>query len=442
MGPLVTLSAGFVASTMLAADHPTLTGGAAFGGWRDDAPGVARLITPSDLPAPFATGSIADPPRRAPRTTAVVPRAPPGFTVDLFASGLDAPRVIRTAPNGDVFVAESRAGRVRIFPAGRSGAPEAPGAVFAEGLPQVFGIAFYPSGPNPGFVYVATPGAVWRFPYSSGDVKASTRPQAVVRDLPSGGEHWTRDIAFSADDKTMFVSVGSATNDGEGDPDPNVAGSAADPVGAAFGEDRRRADVLAFDPDGTHERVFATGLRNCSGLAVQPVGGALWCAVNERDGLGDDLPPDYATAVSGGAFYGWPWYYIGDHQDPRHDGERSDLAGRVTPPDVLFQPHSAPLGIAFYHGGQFPSEYRGDAFVAFHGSWNRRPRTGYKVVRIRMKDGKPFGAYEDFLTGFVATDEDVWGRPVDVTETNDGALLVTDDFGGAIWRVTFRGGAG
>jgi glucose/arabinose dehydrogenase len=202
-----------------------------------------------------------------------------------------------------------------------------------------------------------------------------------------------------------------------------------------------RADVLAFDPDGSHRRVVATGIRNCSGLTVQPATGALWCAVNERDGLGDDLPPDYATRVVDGAFYGWPWYYIGAHEDPRHKGERPDLAGRVTTPDVLFQPHSAPLGITFYEGDAFPAEYKGDAFVAFHGSWNRAKRTGYKVVRLLMKDGKPTGVYEDFLVGFVANDESVWGRPVDVAVTKDGALLVTDDGGGAIWRVRWTGTA-
>ena len=167
--------------------------------------------------------------------------------------------------------------------------------------------------------------------------------------------------------------------------------------------------------------------------------GALWCAVNERDGLGDDLPPDYATGVTEGAFFGWPWFYIGDHVDPRHKGERPDLADRVSVPDVLFQPHSAPLGVAFYEGGQFPAAYRGDAFVTFHGSWNRAKRTGYKVVRLVMKDGKPTGVYEDFLVGFVAADGGVWGRPVGVAVTKDGALLVTDDESGSIWRVSWRG---
>ena len=418
--------------TALAADG-VLVGQAAFGDWRSDAPGVRRLITPADLPSPFTTASVGNPPRRAPRTPAVVPKAPPGFVVDLFAAGLSTPRVVRTAPNGDLFVAESGAGRIRVFrPEGGKAPPQS--AVFAEGLVRPFGIAFYPSGADPHWVYVATPGEVVRFAYRSGDMKADGPAETIVRDLPSGGVHWTRDIAFSPDNTTMFVSVGSATND-----DGAAAEGAAEPLGASGGVERDRADVLAFDPDGKNTRIVATGIRNCSGLAIEPQSGGLWCAVNERDGLGDNLPPDYATRVIEGAFYGWPWYYIGDHPDPRHAGQRPDLAGHVTVPDVLFQPHSAPLGITFYEGNQFPAEYKGTAFVAFHGSWNRQKRTGYKVVRLLMKDGKPTGVYEDFLTGFVADDESVWGRPVDVAVTNDGALIVTDDEGGAIWRVSYRG---
>jgi glucose/arabinose dehydrogenase len=431
MRSLGALVACLAAAGAALAEGGVRTGPAAYGDWRTDAPGVQRLITPDDLPPPSATVSAANPPQRAPRTPAVVPQAPPGFAVDLLAEGLDTPRVIRTAPNGDIFVAESGAGRVLVFRA--DGATPAPvkGEVFAADLAQVFGIAFHPSGPDPRWVYVATPDAVVRFPYRSGDLQASGPAEPVAR-LPDGHDHWTRDIAFSPDDKTLFVSVGSATNDAEG-----LATTAARLVG--WDREANRADVLAFDPDGGHMRVVATGLRNCSGLTVRQSTGELWCVVNERDGLGDDLPPDFATHVTDGGFYGWPWYYIGDHEDPRHKGGRPDLAGRVIAPDVLFQPHSAPLGIMFYPGGQFPAEYDGEAFVAFHGSWNRAKRTGYKVVRLPMKDGKPTGAYEDFLTGFVADDERVWGRPVDVAVTRDGALLVTDDEGGAIWRVVYRG---
>ena len=351
-----------LAASPALADEAVRTGAAAFGDWRTDAPGVRRLITPADLPAPYATRSSANMSEREARTKADVPKAPPGFTVDLFASGLNMPRVIRIAPNGDIFVAETGAGRVRVFRAGDAGAGPAQGEIFAEGLQRPYGIAFYPSGADPKFVYVATPDSVVRFPYRSGEMKAGG-PAEKIASLPSGGGHWTRDLAFSPDGKTLFVSVGSGSNVDEGVPPPDQASIAEAPVGASFGDEKDRADVLAFDPDGGHERVYATGIRNCSGLAVQPGTGALWCAVNERDGLGDDLPPDYATHVAEGAFYGWPWYYLGDHQDPRHKGERADLAKRITTPDVLIQAHSAPLGIAFYTADQFPSEYRGDAFV-------------------------------------------------------------------------------
>jgi glucose/arabinose dehydrogenase len=420
------------------ADETVRTGAAAFGDWRTDAPGARRLITPADLPGPFATRSSANMSQREARTEAEIPKAPPGFTVDLFASGLNTPRVIRIAPNGDIFVAETGAGRVRVFRPGNAGAGPAQGEIFAEGLQRPYGIAFYPSGPDPKFVYAATPDSVVRFPYRSGEVKAGGAAEKIAS-LPGGGGHWTRDLAFSPDDKTLFVSVGSGSNVDEGAPRADQASIAEAPAGASFGDEKRRADVLAFDPDGGHERVYATGIRNCSGLAVQPGTGELWCAVNERDGLGDDLPPDYATHVAAGAFYGWPWYYLGDHEDPRHKGERADLASHITTPDVLIQAHSAPLGVAFYTAEQFPSEYKGDAFVTLHGSWNRSKRTGYKVVRLVMKDGKPTGEYEDFLVGFVGDDKSVWGRPVGVAVARDGSLLVSDDGSGSIWRVSYKG---
>jgi glucose/arabinose dehydrogenase len=349
---------------------------------------------------------------------------------------------VRVAPNGDIFVAESGAGRVRVLRADDSSPSAAVSQVFAAGLRRPFGIAFYPPGPNPAYVYVATTAKVVRFPYRSGDLTASGPPETIVPSLPSGG-HWTRDIVFSPDGKTMYVSVGSGSNDAEEmDALPGLALSvfaAKHAVGATWSEEEDRADVLAFDADGSHRRVFAAGLRNCSGLTVQPESAALWCVVNERDLLGDDLPPDYATSVRGGGFYGWPWYYIGANSDPNHKGERPDLANKIATPDVLLQPHSAPLGIAFYEAAQFPAAYKGDAFVALHGSWNRAKRTGYKVVRLLFKDGKPTGEYEDFLTGLVADDSGVWGRPVDVAVTHDGALLVTDDGGDVIWRVAYKG---
>jgi glucose/arabinose dehydrogenase len=422
-----------MASAAFAQQEP-LTGAAAYGGWETSKPGVQRLIKPSDLPAPFATGSASNAPENVEKPADALPQAPAGFTVTEFASGLEQPRVIAIAPNGDIFVADSGAGAIRVYRMGEDGSATDLGT-FAEGLDQPYGIAFYPAA-DPRYVYVANTGSVVRFPYKAGDAKASGDAETIVAELPVG-HHWTRDLVFSADGKTMFVSVGSGSNVGEGTMEgPAPAGFVEkNPLGAAWEQEEERAAVLAFDPDGKNRRIYATGLRNCSGMAVQPGTDALWCVVNERDELGDDLPPDYATHVEEGKFYGWPWYYIGGNEDPRHAGERPDLADKVTVPDVLFQPHSAPLGIGFYEGSAFPADYQGDAFVALHGSWNRDRRTGYKVARLIFDDGKPTGVYEDFLTGFVTDAQNVWGRPVDVEEAKDGSLLVSDDGSGRIWRV-------
>ena len=369
------------------------------------------------------------------------PKVPDGFTVEMVASGFEQPRVIRTAPNGDLFVADSGSNEIHVIRMQDGAAAPGEKTVFAEGLDQPYGIAFYPPGPNPEWVYVANTDSVVRFPYRNGDLRASGKPETIVKNLPTG-YHWTRDLAFSPDGSRMFVSVGSGSNiaeDVKGEPKRGIAAFAAShPLGAMWGEEADRADVLSFKPDGSDKQVYATGLRNCSGMTVQPATNALWCVVNERDELGDNLPPDYATVVKEGAFYGWPWYYIGDNPDPRPPlkGQRPDLAGKVTVPDVLFEAHSAPLGITFYEGDMFPAEYKGDAFVAMHGSWNRGDRTGYKVVRMMVdEEGKPTGAYQDFMTGFVLSKDKVWGRPVGVTVAEDGSLLVTEDGAGTIWRV-------
>jgi glucose/arabinose dehydrogenase len=238
----------------------------------------------------------------------------------------------------------------------------------------------------------------------------------------------------------MFVSVGSGSNVAEDMTKLDAAALqkwiAENPPGATWGAEAERADVLVFDPQGKNRRIFATGIRNCVGMGIQPTTGDLWCTTNERDLLGDDLPPDYLTRVKEGAFYGWPWYYIGAHEDPRHKNARPDLADKITVPDVLLQPHSAPLGMVFYDGSQFPAEYNGQAFAASHGSWNRTQRTGYKIIRVITKDGVPTGEYEDFVTGFVINDANVWGRPVGVTVAKDGALLFSEDSNGTIWRVS------
>ena len=292
-------------------------------------------------------------------------------------------------------------------------------------------------------MYVADTDHVVRFPYRNGDVQAEGRAQPIGPELPEGG-HWTRDIVVAPDGSHLYLSIGSSSNIATGMPARDAAAIAAWDTahgrGASWGGEAGRADVLVMDPEGHDVHTFATGLRNCSGEAIQPGTGALWCATNERDGLGDDLPPDYLTHVAAGLFYGWPWYYIGDHEEPRHRGERPDLRGSVTVPDLLLQPHSAPLGMTFYDGTMFPATYRGDAFAALHGSWNRGIRTGYKVVRVHMQNGRPVGGYQDFLTGFVANDDGVWGRPVDVAVAHDGALLVTEDGHGTIWRVAVKTG--
>ena len=415
------------------------------GDWRTDAPGVVRHIEAADMPAPYATHPTAAPPAEVARPEGAALHTPPGFTVTLFAR-LDHPRQIRVAPNGDIFVAETDAGRITVLRAADGAAAPTTTAVFASGLDGPFGIAFWPAGPRPRFVYVANNNSVVRFPYAAGDMKASGAPETVVPKLAaSAGGHTTRDVDFSADGKRMLVSVGSGSNMAEGMAPKTLAEARAweadHPRGSAWGREADRADVLSFDPDGKDERIFASGIRNCVTLRVNPVTGAPWCAVNERDSLGDNLPPDYVTQVKPGGFYGWPWYYIGDHEDPRLKGQRPDLAGKAIVPDVLIQPHSAPLGLTFYpnRGGPaaFPANYRGNAFVALHGSWNRSGRTGYKVIRLKTRNGLPTGTYEDFLTGFVADEHGVWGRPVGVAAAHDGALLVTDDGGSAVWRIAY-----
>jgi glucose/arabinose dehydrogenase/mono/diheme cytochrome c family protein len=417
------------------------TGKAALGDFRSDAPGVRRRLSLVDLPPPFQTSSARNSPRVSDQPPGAKLSAPPGFTVELFARDLENPRLLRVAPNGDIFVAESAAGRIRLLRASDGASKADLQSVYASGLDQPFGIAFHPPGPDPRWVYVAENNRVLRFEYRSGDLKARATPQVMVPRLSkSHGGHWTRDIAFSKDGARMFVSVGSASNVADGmkkkSADELRAWEAAHGVGATWDDEEDRADVLVFDPQGKGGKVFATGLRNCVGLAVQPATGELWCSTNERDGLGDDLVPDYITRVKEGAFYGWPWWYLGDHEDPRRQGERPDLAGKVTVPDVIVQPHSASLQMTFYGGAMFPAEYAGSAFAAFHGSWNRSRRTGYKVVRVLVdKAGIPTGEYEDFVTGFVIDDGHVWGRPVGVAVARDGALLISEDGNGTLWRV-------
>ena len=358
-----------------------------------------------------------------------MPQAPAGYSVSHYASVLSNPRLIRTAPNGDLFVAESQPGQIKVLRSVAGADKAEVSEIFASGLRRPFGIAFYPLGANPQWVYVGNTDSIVRFPYKNGDLKASGAPETIVAKLPSGGNlpgggHWTRDIAFSRDGKKMFVSVGSFTNVNDPDTDP---------------AEKDRATILEFNPDGTAGRVYVSGIRNAVGLAVHPRTGDLWASVNERDGLGDDLVPDYITRVKDGDFFGWPWFYMGGAWDPRHDGKHPELKAKVRTPDVLVQPHSASLEMVFYTGGQFPSGHRDSAFAALHGSWNRKLRTGYKVIRVPLKNGLSIdGGYEDFLTGFVTADGQVWGRPVGVAVGNDGSLFVSDDGTNSIWRVSYK----
>ena len=429
----------FVVTSAPAVAQDVRTGKAAYGDWQTDAPGVARKITVGDLSAP--TRSAANFSKVIAKPVDAALKTMPGFSVAPFVTDMGGARVIRVAPNGDVFLSRSEEGKVMVIRS-KPGADH-PDTVetFASGLRAPYGIAFYPPGPDPQWIYVAGTKDILRYPYHAGDMKASGAPQVVVSDLPVGGSHWTRDVVFSPDGKTMYVAVGSSGNVAEDmGPKPEIASyQASHAMGSAWGKEEWRANVLTYDPGGKNKRIYATGIRNCSGLAVQPATGTVFCATNERDLLGDNLPPDYVTSVKAGSFYGWPWYYIGDHEDTRPGGgTRPDLKGNVTVPDVLIQPHSAPLGLAFNEGSQFPAAWKGDAFVALHGSWNRALRTGYKIVRLPFKDGKPTGEYQDFVVGFTAGQRNVWGRPVDVAFAHDSSLLFSDDGNGVVCRVTYK----
>jgi glucose/arabinose dehydrogenase len=407
-------------------DSEVLKGSAAFGDAMSDHPGTRRLIRADDLPQPYATTSSDNGARLIARPTDAWPKAPDGFEVKLYTEGLDQPRKIITAPNGDLFVVESHANRITVFRGVDDKGQPQQKSVFSTGLKQPFGMAFYPNDGNPQYLYVGNTDSVVRFAYHNGDLKAQGKAQTIVNNIPAagllhGGGHWTRDVVFSKDGSKMFVAVGSHSN---------VSDDSLE---------KRRADILEFNTDGSAEQIYASGIRNPVGLAINPETGELWASVNERDELGDNLPPDYITTVKEGGFYGWPWYYIGSNEDPRHKGARPDLKGKVTVPDVLLQAHSASLCITFYNGTQFPQDFRGEVIAAEHGSWNRARRTGYKLIRVPAPGGKPTGEYDDFITGFVTQDGMVWGRPVGVTVAKDGSLFFTDDGSNSVWHVIYTG---
>jgi glucose/arabinose dehydrogenase len=473
--PIASLSLAALIALPLAA-RTQVTGQDAFADWTQEKPGTLRKIGLADLPEPKPGESVRNQPQIVARPAGAWPSAPPGFKVTLYAGGDNGPspspdqqhaqqrntgapptgtfrqpRLIRTAPNGDLFLADSGAGTIFVLRGVRADGKAATIEPFAMGLDHPFGIAFYPLG-NPRFVYVANATTVVRFPYVTGDLHASTGPEIIVPDLPgyaqlAGGGHWTRDIVFTKESQHLLVSVGSGSNVDNPDDHP---------------KEFHRADVLEYTPDGKFLKVYAYGLRNCVGEAINPTTGALWCSTNERDELGNHLVPDYVSSVPEGAFFGWPWYYMGGHQDPRlpqpcADGtgpnpqlaaespdpktcQHVDLHDRVHTPDVLLQPHMASLEMTFYpDSGEFPKAYDGNGFAAEHGSWNREKRTGYEVIRIPVHNGKADGSYEDFLTGFVVDDNSVWGRPVGIAVAKDGSLFVTDDGSRTVWHITYEG---
>jgi glucose/arabinose dehydrogenase len=397
-----------------------VTGSGAFVDAKDLKAGTFRKIAVGDLPeVGKATPNFAP---TVPRPEGAMPVAPAGFKVELYAhDGLKAPRQIRRAPNGDLFVAEQSSGEIKIV-RDNNGKPEI--SVFATGLKVPFGINFYPPGPNPQWVYIGNTGSVLRFAYKNGDLKATGMPETLFADLPVGGGHVTRDLVFSPDGKRMFVAVGSSSN---------VADTPA--------SEEHRANILEYTPEGKFVQIYASGIRNPVGLGINPTTGEIWCSVNERDNLGDNLVPDYITSVKEHGFYGWPWFYIGKHEDPRAKIARpaDKTIESVIVPDVLLQPHNASLGLTFYDGTQFPAEYRGDLFASEHGSWNRASISGHEVVRVPLDKGKSTGVYEDFLTGFLTADGKPWGRPVGVVTGKDGALYVTDETAAVIWKVSYTG---
>jgi len=489
------LAVSVLATAASAQQQPLLTGQAAFTDWNQQAPGVRHKITVADLPEPHPDEAVNNGPKLVARPDNAWPIAPPGFKVTLYAGGdfkptaasssinnqapsvpaapslFREPRLLRTAPNGDLFLSDSHGDKLFVL---RGVGPDGKAqkiSTFATGLNLPFGIAFYPTA-NPQWVYVGNTDSVVRFPYKTGDLVASGPAETIIAQLPGfaqlrGGGHWTRDIVFTSDDK-MLVSVGSASNIDDAD---------------THDREFHRADVLEYTPTGKFLEVYAHGIRNCVGEAINPITHQLWCSTNERDNLGNHLVPDYVTSVPEGSFFGWPWYYMGGHHDPRlpdpcangfgpnlqapaltadqaKDCKRTDISKTVRTPDVLVQPHMASLEMVFYPDWQtspinqkrvgvngtahsiseFPKSFWGGAFAAEHGSWNRANRAGYEVIYIPLVNGQATGEYDDFLTGFVTPEGQVWGRPVGVTVANDGSLFVTDDGSRSVWHITYVGG--
>lgn len=385
-------------------------------------PGKTFEIRPSDLPRPYATPSTGNSPDRVRRPAGEAPWVPPGYKANLFADDLDHARWLAVAETGEVFLAEPRAGKVTLLVDTDGDGRADKRSTFTDGHDAPHGLALHG-----GYLYVADLDGVWRYPWQSGSMKAHAKGERITPRGAFGdsGGHWTRNIAIAPDGKRFYVAIGSASNINE-DPPP-------------------RATVKAFRIDGSGGRIFASGLRNPVGIAFHPDTGALYTVVNERDGLGDGLVPDYMAALKDGGFYGWPYAYIGPNPQPDFADRRPDLVRRTIVPDVLFEAHSAPMALLFAKGGNFPKEWQDDAFVAFRGSWNAAVPTGYKVVRVPFENGRPTGRYENFVTGFRLdapgrrTTARVWGRPVGLALARDGSLLIAVDVDNSIWRVSRLG---
>jgi glucose/arabinose dehydrogenase len=383
---------------------------------------VKTAVGEITLPPPYATESKTKNSKVIGWPEGKMPTAPEGFTVTKFADGFENPRWTYIAPNNDIFVVESgtRSSKNQITvlrDKDKDGKFETR-EVFIDGLNKPFGMLVLKD-----FFYIANTDGLYQYPYKNNPLKLETKGVKIL-ELPAGGynNHWTRNLLANADGTKIYVSVGSGSNVAENGIDKEI----------------RRACILEINPDGTGEKIYASGLRNPVGMDWNPANKELWTAVNERDELGDDLVPDYITSVKKDGFYGWPYSYFGNILDPRMKGQGKDLAAKAIVPDVPVGSHTASLGLAFYNKSAFPAKYKNGAFVGQHGSWNRSKISGYKVLFVPFANGKPSGKPEDFLTGFISNDEkaEVYGRPVAVTVMNDGSLLVNDDSGNTIWKVT------
>ena len=383
------------------------------------------------LPAPFATPSARNTSKVIGWPKGKMPTPAPGFDVSLFAENLDNPRQAYVLPNGDILVVEATrewagradrpeksANQITLFrDTNGDGKPDTR-ETFLTGLNMPHGMAVLGN-----WFYVGNTNGVVRYPYSAGQTKIDGKGEKIL-DLPVDG-HYTRNLLADPSGKKLYVAVGSASNVDEEN---------------GWEKDQRRAGILEINADGSAMRIFANGLRNPVGMDWEPQTKMLWTVVNERDLLGDDLVPDYLTSVKEGAFYGWPFSYFGQNEDPRKKGQRPDLVAKAIKPDYALGSHTAALGLAFYQGKSFPERYRGGAFIGMHGSWNRSKMVGFKVAFVPFANGKPAGPIEDILTGFIADESkfEAYGRPVGVTVAPDGSLLVADDSGGKVWRVSAK----